>query len=242
MLDRKTKILIAVASLGYFVDAFDLILFGVVRSPSLKSLGLNEQEILEKGSQIFNFQLIGGLIGGILFGILGDKKGRKSVLFASIIIYSLANFLNGFVHDVSTYLVLRFIAGIGLAGELGVGVTLVSETMPKAIRGYGSSIIATFGALGALFAPLVFKIAGKINIPIEVWRFTYFFGGGMGFLLLFLRIGVMESVLFNNQTENKGNILLLFQNRQRFVKYFFCILLGLPVWYLISILTIPRRW
>ena len=146
MISNKTKILIAVASLGYFVDAFDLILFGVVRVPSLKSLGLNDAEVLSQGQFLFNLQMIGMLVGGLLWGILGDKKGRRSVLFASIIIYSLANFLNGFVTDITSYAILRFIAGIGLAGELGVGVTLVCETLPIEKRGYGSSIIASFGA------------------------------------------------------------------------------------------------
>ncbi len=240
MLDRKTKILIAVASLGYFVDAFDLILFGVVRVPSLKSLGLSDVEILQKGQQLFNYQLIGMLIGGVFWGILGDKKGRKSVLFSSIIIYSIANFLNGFVTNIDQYAILRFIAGIGLAGELGVGVTLVSETLPQSKRGYGSTIIATFGALGALTAPLLYKIFQTINLPFEVWRATYFLGGILGFLLLLLRLGVMESAMFNNISNqaNRGNFLKIFTKKTSFQKYLFCILLGLPVWYIISILAL----
>jgi MFS transporter, putative metabolite:H+ symporter len=240
MISRKTKILVAVASLGYFVDAFDLILFGVVRVPSLKSLGLSDAEILNQGQMLFNYQLLGMMVGGILWGILGDKKGRKSVLFASIIIYSLANFLNGMVTDLSVYALLRFIAGIGLAGELGVGVTLVSESLPIEKRGYGTSIIATFGALGALSAPLLYKIAGTLNLQTEAWRIAYYVGGIMGFLLLFLRIGVMESDLFRKieNNSNKGNFFQIFTNKNLFKKYLLCILLGLPVWYLISILTL----
>lgn len=240
MLPTKTKILIAVASLGYFVDAFDLILFGVVRVPSLKSLGLSDDEILIQGQKLFNYQLIGMLLGGILWGILGDKKGRKSVLFASIIIYSLANFFNGMVNNLSIYALLRFIAGIGLAGELGIGVTLVSESLPIEKRGYGTTIIATFGALGALSAPLIYKLATQLNLQIEPWRIAYYVGGLMGFLLLFLRMGVMESDIFKNikYLSNKGNFFQLFTNPNLFRKYIFCIFLGLPVWYLISILTL----
>ena len=240
MITKKTKILIAVASLGYFVDAFDLILFGVVRVPSLKSLGLSDIEILEQGQKLFNFQMFGMLVGGLLWGILGDKKGRKSVLFGSIIIYSLANFLNGFVTDLTTYSLLRFIAGVGLAGELGIGVTLVSESLPKEKRGYGPTIIATAGAIGALSAPLVFKFANNFNLPFEAWQFSYLFGGIMGFILLLLRIGVMESEMFKSikHTANKGNFFFLFLNKTRLKKYIFCILLGLPVWYVISILAL----
>ncbi|MES2797322.1 MAG: MFS transporter [Bacteroidota bacterium] len=240
MITNKTKILIAVASLGYFVDAFDLILFGVVRVPSLKSLGLSDSEVLSQGQFLFNLQMIGMLVGGLLWGVLGDKKGRKSVLFASIIIYSLANFINGFITDITSYAILRFIAGIGLAGELGVGVTLVSETLPIEKRGYGSSIIASFGALGALSAPLLLKLIPLMNLPLEAWRTAYYIGGLMGFVLLFLRIGVMESSLFENISnhQNKGNFFQILGNRKRLMKYLFCILLGLPVWYLISILAL----
>lgn len=240
MNERKSKILIIVASLGYFVDAFDLILFGVVRVPSLKALGLNEQEVLYQGQQLFNYQMIGMMIGGIFWGILGDKKGRKSVLFASIILYSIANLLNGFVTDINQYAILRFLAGIGLAGELGVGVTLVSETLSKEKRGYGSSIIASFGALGALSAPLIYKLISLLNFETDAWRIAYIVGGIMGFLLLFLRMGVIESNLYakiNIETQ-KGNILTIFGHWPTFKKYLQLIFFGLPVWYLIAILAL----
>jgi MFS transporter, putative metabolite:H+ symporter len=240
MISRKTKILIAVASLGYFVDAFDLILFGVVRVPSLKTLGLNEASILSEGQLLFNFQLIGMLIGGIFWGILGDKKGRLSVLFGSIIIYSVANLLNSFVTDLTTYAILRFIAGIGLAGELGVGVTIVSECLPKEKRGYGSTIIASFGAMGALSAPLIYKFLLSQNLQFEAWRAAYFVGGVLGFLLLFLRLGVIESSLFDkiNHIKNKGNFLALITKPSQVKRYLLCIFLGLPIWYIISILAL----
>lgn len=238
-MDKKAKILIAVASLGYFVDAFDLILFGVLRVPSLKSMGLNEQEILYQGQQLFNYQMIGMMIGGVFWGILGDKKGRRSVLFASIILYSIANLLNGFVTDINQYALLRFLAGIGLAGELGVGVTLVSETLSKETRGYGSSIIASFGALGALSAPVIYKLILLVNLNTEAWRIAYIVGGLMGFLLLFLRIGVMESGLYTRISGiEKGNILTIWSNKSTLKRYITIILLGLPVWYLISILAL----
>jgi MFS transporter, putative metabolite:H+ symporter len=238
---KKDKLLIAVASLGYYVDAFDLILFGAVRQPSLQALGLCDAEILQKGAMLFNYQMIGMLIGGVFWGILGDKKGRKSVLFASIIMYSLANLLNGFVKDINMYALLRFLAGIGLAGELGVGVTLVSETLPKNKRGLGPMIIAVFGALGAVSAPIVVKLAnGGHSFGFEPWRFAYIFGGIMGFLLLLLRLGIIESSLYEKQSNNteKGNFLKLFSEKKLFAKYMFCILLGLPVWFIISILAL----
>ena len=242
IVSKNAKILIAVASLGYFVDVYDLILFGVVRNPSLASLGLNKAQQLTQGLTLFNIQMAGMLIGGILWGVWGDKKGRKSVLFGSILMYSTANTLNGFIHDteflsaLSQYGILRFIAGIGLAGELGAGITLVNETLPREKRGIGALLIAGPGALGAVTAAVV----GGYSQDPEWWRTCYFIGGGMGLFLLILRFGTFESLLFQNveKTVQKGNFLSLFTNKERFMKYFYCILIGLPVWFVVGILVL----
>ena len=241
-ISKNAKILIAVAALGYFVDVYDLILFGVVRNPSLASLGLNKAQQLAQGLSLFNIQMAGMLIGGVLWGIWGDKKGRKSVLFGSILMYSTANALNGLIRDteflsaLSQYGILRFIAGIGLAGELGAGITLVNETLPKEKRGIGALIIAGTGALGAVTAALV----GGYSQDPEWWRTCYFIGGGMGLFLLILRFGTFESILFQQIEKNvqKGDFLSLFTNKERFMKYFYCILIGLPVWYIVGILIL----
>ena len=234
-ISAKAKMLIAVAALGYFVDVYDLILFTVVRDPSLISLGLKSGELLGPGMNLFNFQMGGMLIGGILWGIYGDKKGRKSVLFGSIILYSVANVLNGLVTDLNMYALLRFVAGIGLAGELGAGITLVNETLPPSKRGIGTLIIAGVGAAGAVFAPI---IAGLSSDP-EWWRTCYFIGGGMGLALLLLRLGTFESSMYEQMGGNveKGNFFQLFSSRNIFKKYLYCILMGLPIWYIIGILV-----
>jgi MFS family permease len=202
-MNEKKNIILAVivASLGYFVDIYDLLLFSIVRVNSLKGIGItNEQEILDHGLHLLNMQMLGMLLGGLLWGILGDKKGRLSVLFGSIFLYSVANILNGFVQNVEQYSLLRLIAGIGLAGELGAGITLVSEIMSKENRGYGTTIIATIGILGAVVGAFVGKIFD--------WRTAYFIGGVMGLLLLLLRIGLLESKMFSSIKESavkKGN-------------------------------------
>jgi len=234
-LSSKAKMLIAVAALGYFVDVYDLILFSVVRNPSLKSLGLSGSELLNQGLNLMNVQMGGMLLGGILWGVYGDKKGRKSVLFGSILLYSIANALNGFVTDLNTYWVLRFIAGIGLAGELGAGITLVNETLPASKRGIGTLIIAGVGAAGAVFAPIV---AG-LNPDPEWWRTCYFIGGGMGLALLLLRLGTFESSMYQDMHVDvpKGNFFQLFTSWPTFKKYLYCILMGLPIWYIIGILV-----
>ncbi|MFC0184742.1 Major Facilitator Superfamily protein [Pseudarcicella hirudinis] len=235
-ISRNTKILIAVASLGYFVDVYDLILFGVVRNQSLASLGLSKEQQLSQGLNLLNIQMAGMLLGGIIWGIWGDKKGRKSVLFGSILLYSLANVANGFVHDLTTYAILRFLAGIGLAGELGAGITLVNESLPREKRGIGALFIAGVGALGAVTAAI---IAGLSPDP-EWWRISYFIGGAMGLALLVLRVGTFESVLFKNVKEDvsKGDFISLFTNTERFKKYIYCILIGLPVWCVVGILIL----
>lgn len=223
--------IVIVAALGYFVDIYDLILFSIVRISSLKSLGIEGDSLLSNGVLLLNMQMAGMLIGGIIWGILGDKRGRISVLFGSIILYSIANILNGLVQDVPQYAVLRVIAGIGLAGELGAGITLVSEVMTKESRGYGTTIVASIGILGAVVAVLV--------ADMFEWRTAYFVGGAMGLLLLILRIGVYESGMFRNiQNENvsKGQFQHLFTNWVRFKKYVKCILIGAPLWFVVGIL------
>ena len=223
--------IIIVAALGYFVDIYDLILFSIVRVASLKSLGLEGDALLNDGVLLLNMQMAGMLIGGIIWGILGDKRGRISVLFGSIILYSVANILNGFVIDVQQYAVLRVIAGIGLAGELGAGITLVSEVMSKEKRGYGTTIVATVGILGAIAAALV--------ADFFEWRTAYFVGGGLGLLLLILRIGVYESGMYKNiQQVNipKGQFQHLFTSWVRFKKYVKCILIGAPLWFVVGVL------
>ncbi|TCC91099.1 MFS transporter [Pedobacter hiemivivus] len=224
---------VIVASLGYFVDIYDLLLFGIVRIPSLTELGLNEAQVSIEGASILNWQMTGLLLGGILWGVLGDKKGRLSVLFGSIITYSVANFACGFVHDVTLYKLLRFIAGIGLAGELGAGITLVSESLPKRLRAIGTSVVAGVGLMGA--------VAGYFTVEMFSWRNAYFIGGGMGILLLFLRIGVFESGMFHNMKEKsnvaKGNFLSFFTKKSRLILYLKCIGIGLPTWYVIGILA-----
>ncbi|HWA05206.1 MAG TPA: MFS transporter [Ignavibacteria bacterium] len=228
---KNVSAIVIVAALGYFVDIYDLILFSIVRISSLKSLGVTGDALLSDGVMLLNMQMAGMLIGGILWGILGDKRGRISVLFGSIIMYSVANILNGFVMDVQQYAVLRVIAGIGLAGELGAGITLVSEVMSKESRGYGTTIVASVGILGAVVAAFVADIFD--------WRTAYFVGGGLGLLLLFLRIGVYESGMFKNIKKDeigRGQFHHLFTNWSRFKKYVKCILIGAPLWFVVGVL------
>lgn len=222
---------VMVAALGYLVDMYDLFLFSVVRVPSLKSLGISGDSLMNDGITLLNMQMAGLLIGGVLWGILGDKKGRLSVLFGSILIYSLANIANGFVTTIEQYAVLRFVAGLGLAGELGAGITLVAEILPKQIRGYGTTLVATMGVLGAILAYFV--------ADLFEWRVSYFIGGSLGLLLLVLRMRVFESGIFvklKNSNVQRGNILMLFNNKARFIKYLKCILVGLPIWFVVGIL------
>jgi putative MFS transporter len=228
---KNVTLIIIVAALGYFVDIYDLILFSVVRVKSLKDLGVADEDMLNIGANIINSQMFGMLVGGILWGVLGDKKGRLSVLFGSIIVYSLANIANGFVSSVTAYTIIRFIAGVGLAGELGAGITLVTETMSKENRGYGTMIVAGVGLFGAVAAALI--------SDHYTWQTSYFIGGGMGLLLLFLRVGLAESGLFKEVKEStiqRGNIFMLFNNAGRFKKYLCCILIGLPLWFVVGVL------
>jgi hypothetical protein len=229
---------VVVAALGYFVDIYDLLLFNIVRNPSVAELGLDA----ETGIDISNWQMGGLLLGGILWGILGDKRGRLSVLFGSILLYSCANIACGFLpyfpegSKLFSYSALRFIAGIGLAGELGAGITLVSEVLPKELRALGTSLVAGLGLLGAVVANFTVELAGKTN-----WEISYFIGGGMGIALLLLRVGVAESGMFKqvsaNHAVSRGNFFSFFTKWERFVRYMKCIGIGLPTWFCIGILA-----
>lgn len=222
---------VLVAAFGYLVDMYDLFLFSVVRVPSLQSLGLKDDELLHKGALLLNMQMFGLLLGGILWGVLGDKKGRLSVLFGSILIYSLANIANGFVETVPQYAFMRFIAGIGLAGELGAGVTLVTEVLPRRIRGYGTTLVATLGVIGAILAYFM--------ADLFQWRISYFIGGGLGLLLLLLRVRVMESGIYAKTKAmqvSRGNFLSLFADGGKALRYLQCIAIGLPIWFAVGIL------
>ncbi len=226
------SIAVLVAALGYFVDIYDLLLFNIVRVESLKDLGLSSELIKKDGEFIISIQMIGLLIGGIIWGIVGDKKGRLSVLFGSIILYSIANILNGFVQTTNQYALIRFVAGLGLAGELGAGITLVSEMTSKEKRGLSTSLVAGIGLLGAVFA---YFLSQHFH-----WRTCYFIGGGLGFCLLILRISVFESGMYEKvktMAVQRGNILMFFNNRTRFRKYMLAILIGMPTWYVIGILV-----
>ncbi|ULQ52020.1 MFS transporter [Flavihumibacter fluvii] len=237
-MDPKTKapvsvfhLSVIVAALGFYVDVYDLLLFGIIRKPSLASLGLNDAEVLSKGELILSIQMLGLLVGGIVWGVLGDKKGRLSVLFGSILLYSVANILNGMVNTVPQYMWLRFIAGVGLAGELGAGITLVNELLPKEKRGIASAMVAGFGVFGAVTA---FFMKEQFD-----WRTCYYIGGVMGLVLLVLRISVSESGLYKQVQKTsvvRGNFLMFFNNRDRFGRYMRCILIGIPVWFTVGVL------
>ena len=235
-MDKRTygifSIPVIVGALGYFVDIYDLLLFGIIRKSSLASLGLTPAEVLTQGEFIISIQMIGLMLGGILWGVIGDKKGRLSVLFGSILLYSLANIANGMVQTVEQYALLRFIAGVGLAGELGAGITLVSEMLSKEKRGIGTSMVAGIGLTGAVVAYFISKEFD--------WRVCYYIGGGMGFLLLLLRVSVFESGMFKEVKDmkvSKGNFFAFFNNRHRFSTYIKCILIGLPTWFVIGVLV-----
>jgi len=224
---------VIVGALGFFVDIYDLLLFNIVRRSSFADLGVPESSMKDIGEHIISWQMLGLTIGGILWGILGDKKGRKSVLFGSILLYSLATIANGFVQTTDQYTWLRFIAGLGLAGELGASITLTSELLPKEKRGIAAAIIATSGVMGTITAYFIHDWSGGD------WRLCYFIGGGMGLALLFLRIGVLDSRMYDNAKEKHiqmGNFLMLINNRERFFRYMRGILIGLPVWYIIGVI------
>ena len=225
------NIIVIVAALGYFVDIYDLVLFGIVRVQSLADIGIPKDQIKDAGVHLINMQMIGMLLGGIVWGILGDKRGRLSVLFSTILLYSVANIANGFVQTYQQYEWLRVIAGFGLAGELGIGITLVSEVMTKETRGWGTSIVSGVGIAGAVLA---------FTVAEWGWREAYWAGGVLGLLLLGLRVYVHESGMFGKVKESKvkrGNFFSIFTTREKFFKYLYCILLGVPVWFVIGILV-----
>src|ERR1700735_1778436 len=227
---------VIVGALGYFVDVYDLLLFSIIRIPSLKGLGLTDAEVKLKGTDILSIQMYGLLLGGIVWGVLGDKLGRLRVLFASIILYSLGSIANGMVHTVGQYELARFTTGLGLAGELGAGITLVSELMPKERRGIATSWVAGIGLSGAVFAYYVKQWFGG---GLDGWRTCYYIGGGLGFVLLLLRIGVLESGMYKRMAGtavSRGNILMVFTNGKLFLKYITAILIALPNWYVIGVL------
>lgn len=229
---KNVWLLVIVAALGYFVDIYDLVIFSIVRVRSFHDIGIPESEMRIDGEYVLNMQMGGLLIGGLLWGILGDKYGRIKVLFGSILMYSLANIANGFVQDIHSYAIIRFIAGIGLAGELGAGITLVSETMSKSRRGYGTMVVAAVGVLGAVAAYYVSELFD--------WRNAYIVGGVMGLLLLILRVGAFESGMFKdvaNKPVEKGKFSMLFTDWRRFKRYAYCLLIGLPIWFVVGILV-----
>jgi MFS family permease len=223
---------VIVAALGYFVDIYDLVLFSIVRVPSLKSLGLSGQDLIDNGVYLLNMQMAGMLIGGILWGVLGDRKGRLKIMFGSIFLYSIANIANGMATSLPAYAALRFIAGIGLAGELGAGITLVSEVLHTSIRGYGTMLVASVGVSGAILANI---IANTYD-----WRTAFILGGVLGLVLLITRISVAESGMFRAMDTkrgiSKGNLLALFSGRKRFFRYLNSILIGVPIWFVVGIL------
>jgi putative MFS transporter len=228
---KNITLLILVAALGYFVDIYDLLVFSIVRVESFKDIGIAEQDMRRYTEYVINMQMGGLLLGGILWGIMGDKLGRIKVLFGSILLYSIANTVNGFITDIHSYAIVRFIAGIGLAGELGAGITLVSETMDRNKRGYGTMIVAFVGLFGAVAAYMVHRYFN--------WRTAYITGGTLGFILLLLRIGTFESGLYKLTAQSnvaRGDIKLLLRNRKRWTRYIHCIMIGVPLWFVVGIL------
>ncbi|HEY1111983.1 MAG TPA: MFS transporter [Chitinophagaceae bacterium] len=223
---------VIVGALGYFVDIYDLLLFGIIRKQSLADLGLTPEQVTTVGEDIISVQMAGLLIGGIIWGVMGDKRGRLSVLFGSIVLYSLANIANGLVTNTTQYAIVRFVAGVGLAGELGAGITLVAELLSREKRGIGTSLVAGIGLTGAVAAYFVSQVFD--------WRVCYYIGGAMGLLLLLLRISVFESGMYHQVKGMKvvrGNFLMFFNNRERFRKYLLSILVGLPTWFVIGVLV-----
>lgn len=230
------SVALVVAALGYFVDVYDLVLFLVVKNPSLSELGVSSEGMFEVGTELLNYQMLGMLTGGVVWGVLGDRVGRTKVLFGSILLYSIANILNAFVDTIPSYAILRFVAGFGLAGELGAGVTLVAELIPQHLRGYGTTIIGAVGVLGA--------IAAGLTGDLLPWRGAYLLGGGLGLLLLLLRVSVAESRLFEESRRERGSavgIITLLSSPRRAIKFIMCILLGVPIWFTIGILLANAR-
>ena len=230
---RLLNTAVIVAALGYFVDIYDLLLFGFVRQKSLLSLGFSKEQAFDIGLSLQNWQMFGMLVGGILWGVLGDKRGRVSVLYFSIALYTVANLLNGLATGYADYAFYRFIAGVGLAGELGAGITLVAEILPKQKRGLGTMLVASIGLSGALLAWGIDKLFD--------WRSCYFVGGGLGLVLLAVRIRVSDSGIFKTlktqQHVNRGDFFALFTNKDRFIRFLRCIFIGTTTWFVIGVLV-----
>lgn len=237
--DKKLSLTILVASLGYFVDIYDLQLFNIVSKESLRGIGITDENLIKTlDYSLFLWQMSGIILGGLIWGILGDKRGRKKILFGSILIYSLANIANAFVTNVEAYSIIRFITGIGLAGELGAAVTLINESMSKEKRGIGTMIIVTMGALGAVAAVGIHKLQFTM-LGLESWQMSYIIGGCLGLLLLFMRFQTFESEMFDKvekQKVQRGNFFMLFKTKERALRYLSCIAIGLPVWFCVGLL------
>ncbi len=237
--DKKLGLTILVASLGYFVDIYDLQLFNIVSKESLRGIGITDENLIKTYDySLFLWQMSGIILGGLIWGILGDKRGRKKILFGSILIYSLANIANAFVTNVEAYSIIRFITGIGLAGELGAAVTLINESMSKEKRGIGTMIIVTMGALGAVAAVGIHKLQFTM-LGLESWQMSYIIGGCLGLLLLFMRFQTFESEMFDKvekQKVQRGNFFMLFKTKDRVLRYLSCIAIGLPVWFCVGLL------
>jgi len=236
----RLRLTILVASLGYFVDIYDLQLFNIVSKQSIAGIGISDPQVIDRYDYLlFLWQMAGMLLGGVFWGMLGDRKGRKNILFGSILLYSAANFANAFVVNLEQYAAIRFVAGLGLAGELGAAITLVSEIMHREKRGYGTMVIVTMGALGAVAAVKVSEIELSW-FGLQPWQISYLIGGSLGLMLLFLRVGTFESKLFDQSLKKKdvsrGNFFLLFRTRERTLRYIASILVGLPVWFVIGVL------
>jgi putative MFS transporter len=237
--DKKLGLTILVASLGYFVDIYDLQLFNIVSKESLRGIGITDENLIKTYDySLFLWQMSGIILGGLIWGVLGDKRGRKKILFGSILIYSLANIANAFVTNVEAYSIIRFITGIGLAGELGAAVTLINESMSKEKRGIGTMIIVTMGALGAVAAVGIHKLQFTM-LGLESWQMSYIIGGCLGLLLLFMRFQTFESEMFDKvekQKVQRGNFFMLFKTKERALRYLSCIAIGLPVWFCVGLL------
>jgi MFS transporter, putative metabolite:H+ symporter len=227
---RQAAGAILFAGLGYFVDIFDLLLFAVVRVNSVRDLGAGNATI-EVGTRLQNAQLIGLMIGGLVWGMLGDRRGRRSALYGSILLYSLANIANAFVSSVPQYAAWRFVAGFGLAGELGAALTLVSEMVDRRQRGTATTLVATLGVMGAVAAAIVGEL-----VP---WRTAYLIGGGLGLALLVLRVRLPDSAMFGRTRDlgvRRGDVWRLVSTPDRALRYLRAILIGVPVWFSTGVL------
>lgn len=221
---------VILAALGYFVDVMDVWIFAANRVASLKDLGVPAEYILDVGVYLLNMQMGGMFLGGLLFGVMGDKFGRTRVMFASILAYSIGTLANAFVQDIHTYAALRFISGVGLAGELGLAITLINEILPKEKRGYGAGIIAGFGIMGGVVAALMAHVID--------WRVSYAIGGIAGLILLAFRMKVHESALFSTVPDGtrRGSLWMLFSHRERAMKFIRWVCLTLPIWFIAGIM------